>query len=262
MSVEAYKAALEAELQLGDEKNVQPATAKAVLLGLANHAGPTGDNCYPSVKRLSVYTGLGESTVRRYMGLLRTIKVLEVIEESGRRTPTVYRLNLPLLTSWRHPWLDDREHPPSVGSHPETSQPDRPGVETSQPERVTSRPEHETSQSEQETSQPEQGDLSYMRGEPYLEPSTPNRQRTINEQQQSAAAVVTVLLKLGYKGEPVPRVARWAVQGFAAGHINNPVGWARRAIDDDYPEPDWYQPTAEEQRARIHEQLERRMGAT
>jgi hypothetical protein len=80
------------------------------------------------------------------------------------------------------------------------------------------------------------------------------------DQQQSAAAVVTVLLKLGYKGEPVPRVARWAVQGFAAGHINNPVGWARRAIDDDYPEPDWYLPTAEEQRSRIHEQLEGRLG--
>jgi DNA-binding IclR family transcriptional regulator len=48
----------------------------SVLIGLANHADPDGRNAFPSVARLTRYTRLSESTVRRALDSLDELKLI------------------------------------------------------------------------------------------------------------------------------------------------------------------------------------------
>jgi hypothetical protein len=48
----------------------------SVLIGLANHADPDGRNAFPSVARLTRYTRLSESTVRRALDSLEELDLI------------------------------------------------------------------------------------------------------------------------------------------------------------------------------------------
>ena len=76
MSIEAYKWAL--DLDHGNP------THKAVLLGMANHADPTGTNCFPSIDRIARYTALHERTVRRAINEMVEIGLLEKQQNPGK----------------------------------------------------------------------------------------------------------------------------------------------------------------------------------
>jgi len=93
MSVEVWSIALNAKIG-------NPAK-KAVLLGLANHASPDGKHCYPSVRRLAVYSELSESTVRTKMAELREDKIIKVVRKSYRYRPTEYEINIKKLKAMR-----------------------------------------------------------------------------------------------------------------------------------------------------------------
>ncbi|GAG08948.1 unnamed protein product, partial [marine sediment metagenome] len=97
MSVEVWDLVLNSE--------IENPPMKAVLLGLANHASPEGKHVYPSVKRLSIYTSLGESTVRAKLGELRKAGIITIVKKAYRYRPTEYNIDLQKLKSLRHPDL-------------------------------------------------------------------------------------------------------------------------------------------------------------
>lgn len=97
MSHEASKAVLEAE--------INDQALKSVLLGMANHAGPTGKHIYPSVKRLSVYSGLSESTVRAKLAKARELKFINVVRKAYHYRPTEYEMDLNKLIALEHPFI-------------------------------------------------------------------------------------------------------------------------------------------------------------
>ncbi len=97
MSVEAWSAVLNAK--------IDNSAKKMVLLGLANHAGPTGSHCFPSVKRLCIYSGLGESTVRTKLRELRDEGLIKVDKESTRYRPTEYSISINRLETMKDPDL-------------------------------------------------------------------------------------------------------------------------------------------------------------
>lgn len=109
MSVEAWDIVLNAK--------IDNPTVKAVLLGLANHASPEGKHIYPSVKRLSIYTSLSESTVRTKLAELRKTEIIKVVRKAHRYRPTEYEMDLEKLKSMRHPDLQLLE----ASSNPPTS---------------------------------------------------------------------------------------------------------------------------------------------
>jgi DNA-binding Lrp family transcriptional regulator len=74
---------------------------KAIMLGLANHAGPDGKRAFPSVKRLSIYSELSESTVRSKLAELRDEGVIRITKKSYRYRPTEYELNVSMLKEMR-----------------------------------------------------------------------------------------------------------------------------------------------------------------
>jgi hypothetical protein len=99
MSLEAWVAVLEAGIPDGPKK--------AVLSGLANHAGPDGRHAYPSVPRLSVYSGLTDRTISRVLAELVADGLLKVVSQGGGRGhPTEYELDLKALAQMRDPRLD------------------------------------------------------------------------------------------------------------------------------------------------------------
>jgi hypothetical protein len=55
---------------------VDQAPAAAVLVGLANHAGPDGRNAFPSVATLVRYTRLAERTVREQLDILHAAGII------------------------------------------------------------------------------------------------------------------------------------------------------------------------------------------
>lgn len=144
MSIEAWVAVLHAE--------IPDVSKKAVLMGLANHAGPDGRHAYPSVLRLSVYTGLAERSVTRILASLVEEKqegedglVFITREGGGRGHPTEYALNMKRLAQMRDPrlkTLDVAVSPrkervtQSQGSDPQPLESDAERV-TLTPERVT-----------------------------------------------------------------------------------------------------------------------------
>ena len=64
MSVEAISWALNPAPVPCDRSGKRNPACKAVLVGLANHAGPDGNEAFPSVRTLVRYTDLSERTVR------------------------------------------------------------------------------------------------------------------------------------------------------------------------------------------------------
>jgi DNA-binding transcriptional ArsR family regulator len=86
MTIEAMSWAF--KLQMGDS------TEKFVLLALADHADEHG-RCWPSLKRLSLFTSCAESTVRRALRRLEAQGLLT--SEERRGTSRTYRINL----GWR-----------------------------------------------------------------------------------------------------------------------------------------------------------------
>ena len=94
MSVEIWSIALNAKLG-------NPAK-KAVLLGMANHASPDGKHCYPSVKRLAIYSELSESTVRMKLAELREEKIIIIVRNAYRYRPTEYEINVDKLKVMRN----------------------------------------------------------------------------------------------------------------------------------------------------------------
>lgn len=64
MSVEAISWAFNLAPVPRDRNGKRNPACKAVLIGLANHAGPDGKDAFPSVRTLVRYTDLSERTVR------------------------------------------------------------------------------------------------------------------------------------------------------------------------------------------------------
>lgn len=93
MSVEALSWAL-------NQAPVEDPGAAAVLIGLANHAGPDGRECWPSVERLAYYGRMSERTVRRHLRTLEDTGVIARDEDTRGRDaktradqrPNAYRL--------------------------------------------------------------------------------------------------------------------------------------------------------------------------
>lgn len=65
-------------------------TDKSVLLALANHADPDG-YCWPSIKRLCLYTALSERTVQNALRRLECAGLVSTTERVG--TSTMYQLH-------------------------------------------------------------------------------------------------------------------------------------------------------------------------
>lgn len=74
MSIEAINWALTAAPIPRDRRDAS--SLAAVLIGLANHAGPDGTNAFPSVATLTQYTRLSERSVQN---ALRTLEELGLI---------------------------------------------------------------------------------------------------------------------------------------------------------------------------------------
>jgi DNA-binding MarR family transcriptional regulator len=77
------------------QEGVMTTNEKFVLLGIANHAGPTGKNAFPSVDTLSGYTELSRSTVNRAIKGLIDKGLLECVSGGGRRSNTYAVLTEP-----------------------------------------------------------------------------------------------------------------------------------------------------------------------
>lgn len=67
---------------------------KLVLLKLADHAGDSGEDAYPSVARVAKEVGCSERTVQRTLKDLWASGLIEVTAPATRHRPTCYRLRL------------------------------------------------------------------------------------------------------------------------------------------------------------------------
>jgi hypothetical protein len=76
VSVEAFSWALNLAPVPRDRGGKRNPACKAVLIGLANHAGPDGTGAFPSVWRLMRYTELSERTVRTALDRLEADGVI------------------------------------------------------------------------------------------------------------------------------------------------------------------------------------------
>lgn len=103
MSIQAMAWAIE-------QQQITDANARFVLVSLANCAGPTGENSFPSIKRICRDTGLSESSVRRGIRTLEKASMIirgnqaiaaAYISRNDKR-PVVYNL-LMSGVSHRHP---------------------------------------------------------------------------------------------------------------------------------------------------------------
>lgn len=84
MSIQAIARVL--DLELND------VSAKAILVGLANHTSPDGQ-CFPSIRRLMRYSGLSERAVRDTIKRLEELSLVRVDRQPGKRS--IYHLQLP-----------------------------------------------------------------------------------------------------------------------------------------------------------------------
>lgn len=84
MSLEYLNAAL--------NLSMESSSAKAVLIGLANHTSPEGE-CWPSIRRLMLYSALSERTVRDALRCLESYGYLHTTKRPQRTN--LYRLELP-----------------------------------------------------------------------------------------------------------------------------------------------------------------------
>jgi hypothetical protein len=78
-----------------------PSNGKFVLLVLAEYAHDDGSNAYPRLSTLARKTGYSERQVRRILGELLRLGILEVQEEAYGHRPTMYRImmNEPVAVS-------------------------------------------------------------------------------------------------------------------------------------------------------------------
>ena len=81
MSIEALNYAL--NLELPEVEGPTRPLLKFVLVGLANHANPRGE-AWPSVDRLSRYTGFSTRSIQRALSELVKIGLVRVEEKPGR----------------------------------------------------------------------------------------------------------------------------------------------------------------------------------
>jgi len=80
------------------ERTLGSPTQKAVLLCLAEHANPDGEMSFPSVRRISLETELGESTVRKALSELRSRTLIFQAKPPCRHRPATYTVNLEALS--------------------------------------------------------------------------------------------------------------------------------------------------------------------
>ena len=129
MSIEALNLALNAK--------TGNAAKKAVLLGLANHASADGSHCFPSVRRLAVYSELSESAVRTKLSELRSEGLIRVVKRASQHRPTEYAIDLRKLETMRDPDLQELEawKTPPISGDAQTSRSKHPDLQ-----QVASRP--------------------------------------------------------------------------------------------------------------------------
>ena len=80
MSVEAISWALNLAPVPRDQAGKRNSACKAVLIGLANHAGPDGTGAFPAVRTLVRYTDLSERTVRTALHRLATDGIIRLCD--------------------------------------------------------------------------------------------------------------------------------------------------------------------------------------
>ena len=112
-------------------------TQKAVLLALAEHAGSDGDEAFPSVERMTIYTGLKERTVRKALKELREKKLIKPTKSAAQHRPTTYQIKIKKLLTMRHPRLrhtTPRPAPDAPLDNPDLHQvPSRPAPDAPKP---------------------------------------------------------------------------------------------------------------------------------
>lgn len=81
MSIEALNYAL--NLELPDVEGPTKPLLKFVLVGLANHANPRGE-AWPSIDRLSKYTGYSSRSIQRGLSELVKLDLIKIEEKPGR----------------------------------------------------------------------------------------------------------------------------------------------------------------------------------
>ena len=93
------------------------AAKKSVLKGLAEHAAPDGTRCFPSVRRITAYTELSESTVRQKLSELRDDdELIHIVAASSGQRPTEYRIDIEKLRYLEHPYFaGKRNRTPTYG---------------------------------------------------------------------------------------------------------------------------------------------------
>ncbi len=190
MSLEVYVAVLEADL--GDP------VLKNVLLGMANHAGPDGSHCYPSVRRLLAYTNLSDSTVRTKIKLARERGLLELVREAGRHRPNEYRMNLHYLIEIKHPIIRELDGEAPIYGGNQTSSSHRSNqVKTSSSQSETSE-SHNPDLQEPQSRPPRAGPEPSI--EPSIEPSV-NRGRFSKNDKTPLAQVKASLMRDLFGGQ-------------------------------------------------------------
>ena len=112
MSVEAISWAFNLAPVPRDHNGKRNPACKAVLIGLANHAGPDGKDAFPSVRTLVRYTDLSERTVRT---------ALDRLEAEGTIRPCD-----PAVIAARIKRPDQRPHPAVPVPATLTSRPGQP----------------------------------------------------------------------------------------------------------------------------------------
>lgn len=107
MSIEALMWAMNLAPAPCDAGGKPNAAAAAVLIGLANHAGPDGRAAFPSVRVLTRYSRLSEATVRAAIARLARAGIIQPGDPAvvaayihrGDRRPQVWNLDMTLVRS-------------------------------------------------------------------------------------------------------------------------------------------------------------------
>lgn len=97
---------------------------RLVLLSIANHCDPEGDNAWPSIATLAKEAALSETRVKQALRTLRASGVIVVTANAGGkaseradRRPNLYRIPFRVRP-------DDRDGPDADGGQPSTPRPD------------------------------------------------------------------------------------------------------------------------------------------
>jgi len=156
---------------------------KFVLLGIANHAQPSGEGAFPSLETLCRYTRLSKSTVQRCVKKLTDRGLLATSPGNGRKS-TSYTLKMDIAPVVKLALVADNNENDTPDNENEGSHSDHPQVDEDESRVVTVTPQGGqalTTQGGQAlTTQGGQAlttEPSYSRNETVLEPKRPERQR-------------------------------------------------------------------------------------